>query len=155
MSGITCRVASVDDADAISTLILDSQEEFCFHEYTDDGKTLMLQLCGSDAIRLYIERGDIYYVAEHDGTLVGVAGVRDGEHLSHNFVDKEWHRKGISNQLWKLVSEECIRRGNFGSFNLNASTYAIPVYQKWGFKITGPMSHDHGLAFTPMELEPE
>ena len=155
MGEITYREATAGDADAISTLILGSQKEFCFHEYTEDGKRLMLQLCGSDAIRSYIDRGDIYYVAESDDSLVGVAGVRDNEHLSHNFVDKRWHRKGISNHLWKLVSNECIRQGNPGSFNLNASSYAIPVYQKWGFNVSGPISHEYGLAFTPMELEPE
>ena len=155
MGEITFRLATVDDADAISTLILDSQKEFCFREYTEDGKRFMLQLCGSDAIRSYIDRGDIYYVAESDDSLVGVAGVRDTEHLSHNFVNKRWHRKGISNHLWKLVSNECIRQGNRGSFNLNASSYAIPVYKKWGFNVSGPISHEYGLAFTPMDLESE
>jgi GNAT superfamily N-acetyltransferase len=155
MSGVSYREATAEDAECISNLILESQEEFCFHEYSEDGKKLMLHLCGVDAIRSYIVRGDSYYVAECDGDFVGVAGVRDNEHLSHNFVDKNWHRQGISNNLWKLVSDECIRRGNNGSFNLNASTYAIPVYERWGFKVTGAMSHEHGLSFTPMELNPE
>jgi len=154
MSEITYREATADDADAISLLILDSQKEFCFHEYTEEGKQLMQQLCGTDAIRSYMDRGDVYYVAECEASLVGVAGVRDNEHLSHNFVDKKWHRKGISNRLWKLVSSECMRQGNRGAFNLNASTYAIPVYKKWGFRISGPMSQEFGLAFTPMNLKP-
>jgi GNAT superfamily N-acetyltransferase len=154
MTDLIYREATTGDAEKISTLIIDSQKAFCFHEYTDDGKKLMLRLCGSSAIHSYIERGDIYYVAERGDFIVGVVGVRDNEHLSHNFVDKNWHRQGISNHLWKLVSAECVRRGSCGSFNLNASTYAISVYERWGFRITGSRSHEYGLAFTPMELKP-
>jgi len=153
MSGISFREAILDDVERISTLILVSQDEFCFHEYTEDGKNLMRRLCGIDAIRSYVERGDIYYVAEFEERLIGVAGMRDREHLSHNFVARAWHRRGISNQLWRFVSDECERQGNDGSFSLNASTYAIPVYEKWGFEIVGPINHAYGLAFTPMELK--
>ena len=27
--------------------------------------------------------------------------------------------------------------------------------EKWGFETTGPISREYGLAFTPMELNPE
>ncbi len=127
MTEITYREATRDDAKGISSLILESQEEFSFHEYTEEGKKVMLQLCGAKVIQSYVEHGDIYWVALHENQLIGVAGVRDKNHLSHNFVAKSWHRRGISSRLWELVSQECIRRGNDGSFELNASTYAIPV----------------------------
>ncbi|MDC0834612.1 GNAT family N-acetyltransferase [Geitlerinema sp. CS-897] len=153
MEKVTFREATLDDADALSDLILESQRQFCFHEYTVEGQELMNRVCGRKALRHYLERGDVYFVAESEGRIVGVAGIRDNTRLAHNFVDAKWHRRGISKRLWKLASEECLRRGNPGSFDLRASTYAIPIYEKWGFVQTAPTSQECGITSTPMKLE--
>lgn len=152
MEKVIFREATLDDADAISNLILESQREFCFHEYTAEGQELMSRLCGTKALRHYLERGDVYFVAESEGKIIGVAGIRENAHLAHNFVDSEWHRRGVSKRLWKLASEECMRRGNPGSFDLRASTYAIPVYEKWGFVQAAPADQEYGITSTPMKL---
>ena len=153
MSGIEYREAAVQDGDAISDLIMESQRLFCFHEYTPEGQELMAEVCGRKALKHYLERGDVYFVAESDGKIIGVAGIRDNEHLAHNFVEANWHRQGISKRLWELASGECLRRGNPGSFDLRASTYAIPVYLKWGFVQTGPTDQEYGITSTPMKLD--
>lgn len=101
---ITYRQANLKDAENISYLILESQREFCFHEYTEEGKKLMLRLCGTRAIESYLDRRDVYFVAIHDSEIIGVAGIRDNEHLSHNFVAADWHRQGISKRLWDLTN---------------------------------------------------
>lgn len=153
MDDVTFREAVLDDADAISDLIMDSQRQFCFHEYTPAGQQLMAEVCGRKALKHYLERGDVYYVAESEGKIIGVAGIRDNSHLAHNFVDANWHRRGVSRRLWKLASDECLRRGNPGSFDLRASTYAIPVYLSWGFVQTGPTDQEYGITSTPMALD--
>lgn len=152
MSDVTFREAGIADADAISDLIMASQRQFCFHEYTPEGQALMARVCGREALKQYLGRGDVYFVAEADGMIVGVAGIRDNTHLAHNFVDSNWHRRGISKRLWQLASEECLRRGNPGCFDLRASTYAIPVYLKWGFAQTAPTDQEYGITSTPMTL---
>ena len=146
------RVALPDDAGPISDLILASQREFCFHEYTPDGQRLMARVCGRKAVRQYLERGDVYFIAESRGTIIGVAGIWDNHHLAHNFVATQWHLQGISKRLWHLASTECRKRGNPGRFELRASTYAIPVYEKWGFVRTGPTAMEQGIVSTPMAL---
>ena len=155
MSEIWYRMATLEDADSISKLILDSQRKYCFHEYTEGGQKLMLRLCGVKAIQFYIERDDVYFVALNDDQIVGVVGIRDNDHLAHNFVDDNFHRNGISKELWRLATEECRKRGNEGSYNLRASTYAIPVYEKWGFVQTAPADQEYGITSTPMGLNLE
>ena len=103
MADIVFREAVLDDADAISDLILDSQREYYFHEYTPAGQELMTRLCGREALRGYVERGDVYFVAENQGAIVGIAGIRGNEHLAHNFVQGSWHRRGISKRLWRMA----------------------------------------------------
>jgi GNAT superfamily N-acetyltransferase len=153
MGEIEYREAVLQDGDAISGLIMASQRQFCFHEYTAKGQELMADVCGRKALKYYLERGDVYFVAESDGRIIGVVGIRDNKHLAHNFVEASWHRQGISKRLWDLASAECLRRGNPGTFGLRASTYAIPVYLQWGFVQTGPTDHEYGITSTPMKLD--
>jgi GNAT superfamily N-acetyltransferase len=115
----------------------------------------MLRLCSAESIRSFVERGDVYYVALHGSQIIGVAGIRDNGHLTHNFVDDGFHRQGISRELWQLATAECSRQGNQGSYNLRVSTYAIPVYKKWGFVQTGAADHEHGITSTQIALTVE
>lgn len=152
LEGVTFREASIADAREISELIIASQRKFTFREYTEEGRERMLQLCGGQALEHCISRGDVYFVAEFRAELIGVAGIRKNHHLSHNFVKDTWHRKGVSRQLWKLASARCLANGNPGKFTLQASSYSIPVYKKWGFVATAPASDTGGIVSTPMEL---
>ncbi|MEM7015881.1 MAG: GNAT family N-acetyltransferase [Pseudomonadota bacterium] len=152
-SGIHYRTANESDAQAISKLILDSQAKFTFHEYSDAGREFMLRLCSEAAINEYLQRGDTYFVAEHDAVIIGVIGIRDAEHISHNFVDDAWHGRGISSALWRLGQNACRAAGNPGVFTLRASTYAIPIYEKWGFIKTAAAEDTGGIISTPMRLD--
>ncbi|HEX7035872.1 MAG TPA: GNAT family N-acetyltransferase [Pseudomonadales bacterium] len=135
MDHITYRRATTEDAAGISALILESQRQFCFYEFSEEGQRLMSELCGTKAIRHYISRGDVCFVAVCNG------------------VAAAWHRRSISHRLWEMGRQECFCRGNKGYFNLRSSTYAIPVYEKWGFRRTGAADMDHGITSTPMELQ--
>ena len=153
MQGITFRIATPDDAGAISQLVLNLQARFTFHEYTEDGKALMARELAPAKIADTIGRGDVVFLAEQGSRLVGVVSIRENEHLSLNFVDENFHKRGISSVLWALGREECIKRGNVGRFTLRASTFAIPVYEKWGFVLTGEINRSGGILSYPMVLE--
>ena len=150
-SEISYRRAVIDDADAISRLILQSQEKYTFHEYSPGGRQFMRRICSGISIGEYMHRGDVYFVAEYQNEIVGVIGIRNLDHIGHNFVSDVWHKKGISTHLWELARNECIALGNAGSFTLRASTYAIPVYEKWGFVKTG-VADSGDVVSTPMRL---
>lgn len=151
--GITYRAATPEDAGAISILVLASQARFTFHEYTDEGRALMARDLSPGAISKTITGGNVVFLAEADTRLVGVVSIRNNNHLSLNFVDEAFHRQGISGALWALGRDECIKRGNPGCFTLNASTYAIPVYEKWGFVKSGEISRSGGILSHPMVFE--
>lgn len=151
--GLTLRKAAPDDAGEISRLVLDLQAKFTFHEYTDEGRALMERQLSPDAVSETITGGNVVFVAEHEHRLVGVVSIRNNSHLSLNFVDEAWHCRGISRDLWALGKAECLRRGNPGRFTLRASTFAIGVYEKWGFVATGEIDRSGGTLSHPMTLE--
>jgi GNAT superfamily N-acetyltransferase len=151
---VLLRNGSPDDAAAISGLILEAQASFSFHEYSVQGRTLMAQLCSADALRNYLERGDCYRVAFSGGQLIGVIGIREGNHIAHNFVDAQHHQRGISGRLWREARAACLAgtlsSGKPGTFTLQASSYAIPVYVRW--VQTASAIDQNGIVSTPMQL---
>lgn len=151
--GITYRAATPEDAGAISKLVLNSQAKFTFHEYTEEGRARMVRQLSPEAVADTFSGGNVIFVAETAARLVGVVSIRNKKHLSLNFVDEEFHQRGISRELWALGKGECIRRGNPGRFTLRSSTYAIPVYERWGFVRNGPIDRTGGILSHPMVLD--
>lgn len=47
----------------------------------------------------------------------------------------------------------CSEAGNPGHFELRASTFAIPIYEHWGFEKVGGAGDTGGIISTPMVLD--
>ena len=84
------------------------------------------------------------YVEGND--IVGYISMRGERHLYHLFVAEKHQRKGISTELWRYV----ISRMKSREYTLRSSTYAIPVYKRFGFIATGPAEVKDGIGFQPM-----
>jgi len=50
----------------------------------------------------------------------------------------------------ELVRDEALAHGNTGSFTVNSTPHALPVYARFGFKPTGPRVETIGNAFVPL-----
>ncbi|KZK97239.1 GNAT family N-acetyltransferase [Pseudovibrio sp. Ad26] len=150
---IQYRQASIFDATAISTLILETQNQFSAEKFSPEGEHLLAKICSAEAIEGYLQSGYTYFVAEENAAIIGVIGVRDHRHVEHNFVRGDYHRQGISSRLWNLAKESCLQQGNDGKFELQASTFAIPIYERWGFVKEGEKQDIGGIIFTPMSLK--
>jgi hypothetical protein len=80
------REATVDDAAVISALVYALSERYIAHEFSAEGRHTLLQSMLPAKILEYLESYYRYHVAEIDGQIVGVVGVRDNKHLYHLFV---------------------------------------------------------------------
>ena len=87
--------------------------------------------------------------------LAGVIALRDATHVHHLFVAPECHRQGIATRLWECAKAAAIAGGNKEGFSVRSSEYAVPVYQRFGFQVTGERAEKDGIAFVPMKLEPQ
>lgn len=144
------REANVADADAISRLILPLGERFIACDLLPEGARALLDSFQPDSIVGYFQAGYRYHVAEEEGRLVGVVGVRDNSHLYHLFVDEDYHRQGVARRLWNVAQQAAITAGNPGRFTINSSPYAVPVYRRFGFVETGPADCTKGVVSIPM-----
>jgi ribosomal protein S18 acetylase RimI-like enzyme len=142
----------VADIPAVAALLRDLAEQFIVHEFLPPARDLFLAKNDESAIAQFVSRGFQYHIAEIDGEIIGFVGIRENSHLYHLFVKQSLHRHGIGRRLWQVASEECCARGNPGIFTVNSSNNAVPIYERFGFKRTGPAQEKNGVVFNPMEL---
>lgn len=146
------RRATIEDARAISDLIRPLAERYIAYESSSEGAVNLLASLEAEAIERYLTSGYEYHVAEEDGVLVGVVGVRDNSHLYHLFVADDFRGRGLARQLWQVSRNACRQAGNIGEFTVNSSQFAVGMYRKFGFVETGPPETKSGVTSTPMKL---
>ena len=87
-------------------------------------------------------------VAEIDHCIVGYISIQQNNHLYHLFVSQKYQEKGIARQLWTEAQKTC----SSSKYTVNSSTYAIPVYEKFGFVAVGSTREKDGIKYQLMEF---
>lgn len=145
----------MDNADipALAQLLRSLADEFFLHESGADAGSAFLRDNNEAGIRSFVQAGMTYHVAEFDGRIAGFIALRDNKHVFHMFVDKAHHRQGLARALWEVASARAIEAGNSDVFTVNASNFAMPVYEAFGFVRTAPMQCTNGIYYNPMQLD--
>jgi ribosomal protein S18 acetylase RimI-like enzyme len=146
------------DIPAAAALLRRAAEEFILHESTPEGAAAFLAEQGEDGLRRFIAAGDVYHVAVVDGELAGFIGIRGRSHVYGLYVDKRWQRRGIARRLWDTAREVALAGGagqhpgaHPAEFTVNASNYAVALYEAFGFERTAPMQVGI-VRYNPMRL---
>jgi GNAT superfamily N-acetyltransferase len=144
------RPATLNDADAISALIKSVAHYFTLQPQ-GQGAEGFLQGIEPAAIAGYIAAPDfLYFVGEVDQQLAGLVALRAHRHLYHLFVGPAWQGRGLSRQLWQHALQVALAVNQHQDVTVNATPYAVPVYERFGFQPTGPRVKTKGIAFVPM-----
>ena len=149
----TVRPAVESDAPGISALI-NSQLHHRAPTPTNPAPPEFLAGFSPETIHGYIGSARYsYLVALIERQLVGVLGIRDGQHLLHLFVAGCCQRRGIARALWSRAKSDLLA-ATTGEVRLfvNSSVYAIPVYERFGFKASGPRVEAAGVTYVPMQM---
>jgi len=112
-----------------------------------------------DAVRKMMEMSKMFFVAEVNNKIIGL--VRGGFEFANGkiikdigrvrglYVNGRYHKKGIGRMLMKRFEKEAIEKG-FRQIKIRASFYAIPFYQKVGYKKSTGVRNMGGLDVYPM-----
>lgn len=146
------RTLMPTDIPAVVALLRELAREYIVHESPPEGASTFLAENDEIGVRGFLARGHVYHVALIDGQLAGFVAVRDRGHLFHLFVGKRWHGRGVARALWQTARAAAIAAGGDGSFTVNSSNFAVPVYEAFGFVRVGPTQCAKGLYFNPMRL---
>lgn len=90
-------------------------------------------------------------VALEEGRVVGMASVRNRNHLSLLFVKDTHHRRGIGRQLLECFCRYLSTELGERSMTVQAAPYALDFYRRTGFRETGPEQQFSGIRVTSME----
>jgi GNAT superfamily N-acetyltransferase len=150
---IGIRPAEVADAPAVSALI-GSLLHYRTDAPAEPAPASFLAKFTPRAIEGYVSDPKVnYLVAEVDGELAGVLGLRDNSHLFHLFVAAPFQGRGIARALWERARAEAQAAGNVTAITVRSSLYAVPVYARFGFVATGPRTDAPGVTYVPMRLD--
>lgn len=118
----------------------------------------IVNIAGGDAMKVYHliqadvrERRGIMFTHDYNGFVTGFLKahftgqkseafpIGDGSMIDWFYVDKNYQRKGIGQQLFQAYIKYMLLH-NIHDIRLHseASTKALSFYQKYGFEITGP-----------------
>ncbi|AOY90965.1 hypothetical protein BKK79_03405 [Cupriavidus sp. USMAA2-4] len=148
------RSATPHDAERISSLIRSVSRFFTLDPHGLGAEGFLARI-EPEAVRGYISAPDFRYAAGFiDGELAGVVAMRGTTHLYHLFVAPAFQGRGLSRLLWEHAKADAMVAGNREAFTVNSTPYAVPVYERFGFRVTGARVERDGIAFVPMALRP-
>ena len=59
-----------------------------------------------------------------------------------------------ASDLWECLREQVLQAAHRGPFTVHSSVNAVPVYERFGFKVSGARLQRLGGIAVPMRLEP-
>ena len=101
--------------------------------------------------RMFLLGEYLIFGAFIDEELVGIAGVRNQNHLSLLFVKKECHRMGIGSALVSFAIRYSYEEFKVKCFTVNSSPYAVEFYHRIGFEDVSQQVERDGIIYTPMQ----
>lgn len=97
----------------------------------------------------HISDKSIFYVAEENNKIIGyIKGNKD--RIANLFVLGNSHKKGVGKKLVGLLEKEA-KKQNSKEIKIRSSIYAVPFYQKMGYKKTTGVRNFHNLKIQPMK----
>ncbi|MFY9398413.1 MAG: GNAT family N-acetyltransferase [Desulfomonilia bacterium] len=123
--------------------------EFVAPDYDEEGIEEFFKFAHPLALARRAGPGRVVIVAEQGPELAGIIEMLDCEHIAMLFVSLRG--RGIAKELISMAIEECRkRRPGLRRITVNSSPFAVPVYERMGFRPTGPFQKKNGIIFKPM-----
>lgn len=144
------REMKESDIDTVARLLERLAREYFLGTCSPEQASTFVRDNDAAAIRRLAGEGYVYHVACDGRNTAGFIAVREERHVYHLFVDSAYHRRGLGRMLWEHAKAAAVARGGDGCFTVNASNYAVAMYEALGFARTAPMQTKNGLQFNPM-----
>ena len=132
-------------------LVLKTWEEFISHTFTEAGKRSFTGRLDEIKAKL-VHPKYISYVTVENGSIIGMVqgSIRENSaSVGLVFVDKEHNRRGIAQNLMKRIEKDF--NSKVKVVKVYSSLYAIPFYEKIGYKKSTGIRWKEGMVIQPMK----
>ena len=134
-------------------LVRDLSESFILPEFSEEAAGIFRSGIVRDTEKIFNSDQIQCFVAETEDMVVGFIVVRDSQYISRLFVSKEYHHQHIGTRLVQKIIDNAKMIGKIAELKVRSSTYAVPFYEKQGFKATDKKQQINGIIYTPMVLK--
>jgi GNAT superfamily N-acetyltransferase len=150
---ISIREMQSGEEDTVSSLIREGFFEFISPLYSEEGREEFLKYIDPGAIRERNRNNHVLYVADdrRQNRIAGIIEIRNFNHISLLFVEKQYQRRGVGRSLLNRAKELCSAQ-SVHEITVNASTNAVLAYEAFGFRISGEEKETNGIRYVPMTL---
>jgi GNAT superfamily N-acetyltransferase len=153
-TSVQYRFMEPGEESRVAEMIARVFDEFIGPDYSDEGIREFKKYASEDGLRERAKDNHFALLASAQDRVVGMIEVRNNNHISMLFVDRDYQRQGISRTLLNKALEFCRReRPDLTRVTVNSSPYAVPIYERLGFRATEPEKVVHGIRFIPMVLQ--
>ena len=142
------RLALETDAFEIAELIYSTSVRCCFTPEQPCPEWFKESVQPSQIANLVKFEHMVWLVAVQEQTLTGVLAVSDKSHVKYFFVDPTCQKLGVGKQLWHFAMDSGVL-GN--SILVRSSLFAVPVYERLGFKAIEQPKEFNGMRYQTME----
>lgn len=146
------RWAKVEEWEPMMKMVWRTFLRFEAKDYTDEGIHNFLDFITDEKLFHSFLQGSYQVMVALDGqAVVGMASVRNRNHLSLLFVDEPYHRQGIGRELLRRFCDYLQKEEGEPYMSVKAAPYAVKFYQKQGFMAVSPEEQVGGIRVTSME----
>jgi len=154
MESYVCRPMRQGEQGDACDLVVRVFNEFIAPLYEPEGIQEFMDYVQPDALLRRSMSNHFVLLVTTGREIVGLAEVRDYNHICLLFVDSRFQRRGIGRKLLEKTKELC--RGHnpaLREITVHSSPNSVPAYEKLGFHRTAAEQVTNGIRFTPMTLE--
>ncbi|TYQ12785.1 UNVERIFIED_CONTAM: N-acetylglutamate synthase-like GNAT family acetyltransferase [Acetivibrio alkalicellulosi] len=128
--------------------------EFVAPDFSEEGIETFRNFIKLEEIKKLLDDGNFFMMGcYHHERIVGVLALKNYCHISLFFVDKEYHKRGIAKQLFIKALKHCLNKNpQTKEITVYSSPYAVEIYKKLDFKVTGDKTILNGITFIPMKM---
>jgi predicted GNAT family N-acyltransferase len=120
--------------------------------YTENGVAKFLGMLSPDGLNeMSNGRNSFVILAKDQSKIVGMLSVINKNHIALIFVDPEYQRKGIGNNLIDEAIKKCLTHNpDLSEITVSSSPNSKSFYEEAGFEVLGDEINEEGMRFTPM-----
>ncbi len=138
---------------AVADMVARVFNEFVAPGYSAQGVQEFMKYAAPDALLTRAQLHHFTLLATAQDRVVGMIEVRNHNHISMLFVEKSFQRQGIAAELLRKALDICrAHNPDLTEISVNSSPYAVPVYERLGFRQEKPEQVINGIRFIPMIL---
>jgi GNAT superfamily N-acetyltransferase len=125
--------------------------EFVAPDYSPEGVSTFFSLVTPEYLVSLQHKNGFVCAAYENSTMVGMLAIRDRDHITLFFVDKEFQGKGVGRALYQ-EAKQIMKSNGIAKVDVHSSPFAKKHYEALGFKAVSKAQIEKGIVYVPMEM---